>query len=64
MRSTTVAEAVGRDCKEEILSLPLGRSDGGNDGNDSDVPLRLPLRGITTEVAPLNPIVTPTINPR
>ena len=50
MRSTTVAEAVGRDYKKDILRRPLGRSDSDDEINARDVPLLLPFRGIPTTV--------------
>ena len=31
--SMTVVEALGRNCKEELLCCTLGRSNGGNDEN-------------------------------
>ena len=34
-----VAEAVGSNCKEELLCCPLGSSKGGDDENNIDVSL-------------------------
>ena len=58
----TVAEAVGVNCKEELLCRPLVRSDGDNDDNDSNVPLRLYFGAIPNMVVPLTPAVPPTIH--
>ena len=61
MRSTNVAEDVGRDCKKELLRRPIGSSDSGDYKNDSDVSLLLPFGGIMTTVVPLTPVVPTTI---
>ena len=62
MRLLNVVEAVGRDCKKELLRNPLGRSDCGDDFNARDNTLRLPFGGILTMVISLTPVVPPTIN--
>ena len=64
MRSTTVEEAVGGGCKEELLRRPLVRSDGVDDVNTSDSTLLLPFGGIPMTVVPLAPAVPPAINLR
>ena len=57
-------EAVWGGCEKELLRIPLGCSDGGDDGNASDVPLLLSFGGIPMTVVPLTPAIPPTINPR
>ena len=47
-------EAVGRNCKEELLCRPLGRNEGGDDDNVRDVPLRS-LRRDSDDGGPLGP---------
>ena len=63
MRSLTVAEAAGTDCKKELLHNPLGCSDGGDDVNARDVPFLFPFGSIPETVVTLTPVVPPEINP-
>ena len=37
--STTVAEVVGKNCRDELICRPMCRSDSGDDDTSSDVPL-------------------------
>ena len=62
MRLLNGVEAVGRDCKKELLRNPLGRSDCGDDFNARDNTLRLPFGGILTMVVPLTPTIPLIIN--